>query len=185
MLVQYHDQDGTVRSNRLGLANLELLPLGTPGAVEIACGQQVPVQGWLAMDGKIVPAPTAIYTLQGQLPLPFGVVAAPLQSGVTSGLCVERVGVGPRPEPGTGLEVTIVDASGDRSDIVFGERVREIVCRDIAAEAQGMIVWQSRGEVRYAAGLNCRQLRVGGLPLATREQPEPLLELEIDVGGTK
>jgi hypothetical protein len=181
MLVQYHDQDGTVRSNRLGLANMELLPLGTPGGVEIACGQQVPVQGWLAIDGKIVPAPTAIYTLQGQLPLSFGVVAAPFQSGVTSGLCVEQVGR----EPGAGLEVTIADASGDRFDIVFDERVREIACRDIAAEAQGMIVWQSRGEVRYAAGLNCRQLRVGSLPLATRGQPEPLLELEIDVGGTK
>jgi len=198
MLVQYSGSDGIVRSNRLGLPNVEFFPLGKPDSVEIACGQQVPVQGWLAQGGKIVPAPTVIYKLAGRAPLSFGVVAAPFKSGVTSGLRVQPLETGFERDGSVRLETAIVDSSGNRFEIVFTDQPCEIVCGlqasgglqtsgglqasadSVGAYAQGLLIQREQdGRIRYVAGLNCQQLSLGGALLATCDEPKPLVELEI------
>ncbi|MDA0748552.1 MAG: alginate lyase family protein, partial [bacterium] len=74
-----------VRTGRMSPPNLEVLPLikMTP---RITCGQNDPVQGWLALGGQDVPAPVAIYKKTAQLPFRTGYVLAPFTDGVTAGI---------------------------------------------------------------------------------------------------
>jgi len=65
-----------VRTGRMGAPNIEILPLArmTP---RLVCGQNDPVQGWLAISGQDVPAPVAIYKRTAQLPFRTGYVIYP------------------------------------------------------------------------------------------------------------
>jgi hypothetical protein len=186
MLVQYSETDGVVRSNRLGLANIELLPLGEPDSVEIVCGEHAPVQGWLAIGGKLVPAPTAIYRLGGELPLSLGTIAVPFKSGVSSGLSVQPLETGGKREGPARLETAIADAAGHRFEVAFTDKVQEMACGSreakgaVAGRAQGLVVHRGQqGRIRYIAGLNCQQLSLDGAALAAYEAPRPLVEVEI------
>ncbi len=178
MLVQA-SEDGTVRSNRLGLPNIEFLPVGT-AAVEIICGQQSPVQGWLAQSRVIVPAPVARYRLSGRLPLAFGVLAAPFKSGTTSGLRVQQSDTESQGTSLPRLNTTIVDSAGYQHEIVFGTGPGEIRCRDVSADGLGLVVNRGpHGQIRSITGLHCRQLALGGMILTACQEPRPLLEVEI------
>jgi hypothetical protein len=184
MLVQASETDGSVRSNRLGLPNIEFLPVGTPDEVEIVCGQQSPVQGWLAQSGLgrsrlLVPAPVARYWMGGRLPLAFGVVAAPFESGTTSGLSVQQVDAG-SPGAAARLETTVVDASGNRYEVAFGTQRGEMACRNVGADALGLVVQRGPdGQIRAISGLACRQLTLNGVALVDREEPRPLVVMEM------
>jgi hypothetical protein len=180
MLVQHNAEEGIVRSNRLGLPNIEFLRLGRPDVIEIACGEQDPVQGWLAQGGKLVPAPMARYRLQGELPLACGVVAAPFKTGVSSGLQVLPLEAEIEGAGAAALRAAIADRDGGRLEIVFADRPCEIACGQVGASAQGLIVKRApEGQVTYAAGLNGRRLRWMGALLAAHEEPSPLIEIEI------
>ena len=74
-----------VRTGRMSPPNLEILPLVkmTP---RLVCGQNDPVQGWLAIGGQDVPAPVAIYKKRAALPFRTGYVLAPFTEGVTAGV---------------------------------------------------------------------------------------------------
>ncbi len=65
-----------VRTGRMSKPNIEILPLVkmTP---RLVCGQNDPVQGWLALGGQDVPAPVAIYKKAAQLPFRTGYVIYP------------------------------------------------------------------------------------------------------------
>jgi hypothetical protein len=180
MLVQVNENDWTVRSNRLGLPNIEFLPVGTPDGVEIICGQQSPVQGWLAQSRVIVPAPVARYRLSGHLPLAVGVVAAPFESGTTSGLSVQQGGSGSQGRSLSRLETVVVDSTGNRYEIVFGAQPGEVACRDVGADASGLVVHRDRhGQIRAISGLDCRQLTLEGVTLVACGEPRPLVEVEM------
>lgn len=73
------------RTGRMGAANLEILPL-TPMSVRLVCGQNEPVQGWLALGGQDVPAPVAIYKKKAPLPFRTGYLITPFGADrVTAG----------------------------------------------------------------------------------------------------
>ncbi len=74
-----------VRTGRMSPPNLEILPLVnmTP---RLVCGQNDPVQGWLAIGGQDVPAPVAIYKKQTTLPFRTAYILAPFTEGVTAGI---------------------------------------------------------------------------------------------------
>ena len=65
-----------VRTGRMNAPNIEILPLVkmTP---KLICGQNDPVQGWLALSGQDVPAPVAIYKKTAELPFRTGYVIYP------------------------------------------------------------------------------------------------------------
>jgi hypothetical protein len=75
-----------VRTGRMNAANLEILPL-VRMSPSLICGQNDPVQGWLAMSGEDIPAPVAIYKKQAKLPFRTGYVIYPFGEGqVTAGI---------------------------------------------------------------------------------------------------
>jgi hypothetical protein len=65
-----------VRTGRMNAPNIEILPLVkmTP---KLICGQNDPVQGWLALSGQDVPAPVAVYKKTAELPFRTGYVIYP------------------------------------------------------------------------------------------------------------
>jgi hypothetical protein len=74
-----------VRTGRMHPPNLEIIPMVkmTP---RLVCGENDPVQGWLAISGQDVPAPVAIYKKQATLPFRTGYVLAPFTEGVSAGV---------------------------------------------------------------------------------------------------
>lgn len=77
---------GAVRTGRMNAPNLELLPLTrmTPRTI---CGQNDPVQGWLAVSGEDVPAPVAVFRRRARLPFRTGYVIYPFGADrVTAGI---------------------------------------------------------------------------------------------------
>ena len=74
-----------VRTGRMTPPNLEILPLinMTP---RLICGQNDPVQGWLAISGQDVPAPVAIYKKRATLPFRTGYALVPFTDGTTAGV---------------------------------------------------------------------------------------------------
>ena len=74
-----------VRTGRMTPPNLEILPLVnmTP---RLICGQNDPVQGWLAISGQDVPAPVAIYKKRATLPFRTGYALVPFTDGTTAGV---------------------------------------------------------------------------------------------------
>ncbi|MSS72415.1 MAG: alginate lyase family protein [Candidatus Latescibacteria bacterium] len=69
-------QTKAVRTGRMGAANIEILPI-TPMGVRLICGQNEPVQGWLALGGQDVPASVAVYKKKAPLPFRTGYVITP------------------------------------------------------------------------------------------------------------
>lgn len=76
---------GAARTGRMHPPNLEILPLVrmTP---RLVCGQNDPVQGWLAISGQDVPAPVVIYKKRTTLPLRTGYALVPFTEGVSAGV---------------------------------------------------------------------------------------------------
>lgn len=74
-----------VRTGRMHPPNLEVLPLVrmTP---RLVCGENDPVQGWLAIDGQDVPAPVVIYRKRTSLPFRTGYALVPFTDGVSAGV---------------------------------------------------------------------------------------------------
>jgi len=98
-----------VRTDRLAKPNLELVPLWPePPRVELVCGRNDPVQGWIALDG-VVPAPVASLKTAGALPLCLATLLMPYDSAGGSGVVVRRSSV----PGGTGLEIRHPDGSRD------------------------------------------------------------------------
>ena len=78
----------SVRTTRIGQANLEIIPLAFDDSdVRLVCGQNDPVQGWVSIDTEDRPAPVAIYTRTGRLPMRSGYLMVPFGADrVTSGV---------------------------------------------------------------------------------------------------
>ncbi|MCY3764153.1 MAG: alginate lyase family protein [Gemmatimonadetes bacterium] len=84
-------ETGAVRTGRMDAPNLELIPL-TRMTPRLVCGQNDPVQGWLAVSGQDVPAPVAIYRRRTRLPFRTGYVIYPFGTDrVTAGITTETV----------------------------------------------------------------------------------------------
>mgnify|MGYP001177266540 CR=1 FL=1 len=74
-----------VRTGRMHPPNLEIVPMVkmTP---RLVCGENDPVQGWVAIGGQDVPAPVAIYKKQTALPFRTGYALVPFTEGVSAGV---------------------------------------------------------------------------------------------------
>ncbi len=98
-----------VRTGRMTPPNLEILPLVnmTP---RLICGQNDPVQGWLAIGGQDVPAPVAIYKKRTTLPFRTGYVLVPFTDGTTAGVTTKIT----RRSDTWNVHITHPDGSVDR-----------------------------------------------------------------------
>ncbi|MBB27906.1 MAG: hypothetical protein CME25_03275 [Gemmatimonadetes bacterium] len=103
-------QSMAVRTGRMNAANLEILPL-TRMSPSLVCGQDDPVQGWLAMSGEDVPAPVVIYKKKASLPFRTGYVIYPFSDGqVTAGISTR---ITKRDDSWT-IRITHADGTQDR-----------------------------------------------------------------------
>jgi len=187
MLVQAQT-GGVVRSNRLGLPNLELLPLGSHDGVEIVCAEQDPMQGWLTVSEpfrQVVPAPVVIYRKKGILPLGCGVVAAPFLSGASSGYAVKSLRDGAVQGGGSYLATTIADSRGASVDVLYANTPCGLTLGRLRASAQGLLLSRgSDGVCEYAAALNCRRASRDDMVLVDSDEAQPLVEIDVsDWGG--
>lgn len=98
-----------VRTGRMTPPNLEILPLVnmTP---RLICGQNDPVQGWLAISGQDVPAPVAIYKKRATLPFRTAYALVPFTDGTTAGV-TSRI---TRRDDTWNVRITHPDSSVDR-----------------------------------------------------------------------
>ncbi len=98
-----------VRTGRMNPPNLEILPLVnmTP---RLICGQNDPVQGWLAIGGQDVPAPVAIYKKRATLPFRTGYALVPFTDGTTAGVTTRIT----RRDDTWNVRITHPDGSVDR-----------------------------------------------------------------------
>ncbi|MDA0710485.1 MAG: alginate lyase family protein, partial [bacterium] len=100
---------GAVRTGRMNPPNLEIVPL-TRMTPKVVCGQNDPVQGWLAIGGQDVPAPVAMFRKRARLPYRTGYILAPFVDGVTAGITKKVVRRGEK----WSIQITRADGSSDR-----------------------------------------------------------------------
>ena len=86
MHVRVARKEATVRTNRLGHANLELICRGDwrQGKLRLVTGCENPVQGFIAIDDEVKPSPCAIVSRRMRLPLHGVTVAVPYATGSES-----------------------------------------------------------------------------------------------------
>ena len=91
MHVRVDRPDATVRTNRLTHANMELICRGDwqDARIEIVAGRDDPVQGYVAIDQEVKPAPCAIVSRRKALPLCGVTAAVPYATGSDSHFHVE------------------------------------------------------------------------------------------------
>ena len=168
MIVQIEEGTKIARTNRLGRPNLELLPfLAAPALeAEVVCGSQDPVQGWVVSGGQLVPAPVVRYSLAAELPASLGLVAFPFETGLSSGIRVERI---PLTVEGTvapaveGVAVKVARPNGTADVIILLRSPQtEVTFEDFTASGQAVLVaLDPDGKLRHAALVNGTRLARG------------------------
>ena len=95
MRIQIDEANGVVRTNRLGKANLDMIIHPSEGVLaSVVCGQQRPVQGWIADGGEDIPSPAVVLAKRGRLPIRFATILCPYVTGVNAGVTVEALKAG-------------------------------------------------------------------------------------------
>ena len=100
MRLQIDADKNRVRSNRLGLPNLELVPVSREQVeVAIVTGQHSPVQGWIAGGGgrtrEDIPAPTVVLNVKGSRLVRFATLLIPFATGNSASVEVQlQIGAG-------------------------------------------------------------------------------------------
>jgi len=95
MRIQADEANGVVRTNRLGRANLDMILSPHDGVgVSIVCGQERPVQGWIAVGGENIPSPAVVLKKKGRLPIRLATILCPYVTGVNAGVTVETLRAG-------------------------------------------------------------------------------------------
>ena len=94
MPVFIDEEQATFRTFNQSPANLEVICLPGPPrpGMSVICGQNDPVQGWVALGwGHPAPAPVAIMTWERELPLLAGMLLIPYKEGRSAQLQVENL----------------------------------------------------------------------------------------------
>jgi hypothetical protein len=172
------DQPGAIiRTNRLTCPNLELICRGDwrQGRLEIVTGREKPVQGFVAIDQEVKPAPCAIVSRRQRLPLHGVTVAVPYATGSESHFQVETAPAGGA--RGTaGMVITVARPGGITDRFLWRHTGKGILAAgDIRTDGLlSLVRTVSSGKVEYAAVAFGRSLRAGKLALAG--DPEGLAE---------
>ena len=190
----------TVRTNRLGHGNLELICRADWQAAKlsIVTGRESPtVQGFIAIDREVKPAPCAVVSRRKRLPIHGVTVVVPYATGSESHVRVTTRNV--KTSRGRGLLITVARPGGvtDRflwrhtgsgalaaDDLRADGRLAAVRTGEGAAEGQGAAKGgggagkrgggAGKGEVTYAALMDGRSLRAGGVSL--KGKPGGLVE---------
>ncbi|MFW6145916.1 MAG: alginate lyase family protein [Planctomycetota bacterium] len=113
MLLRADKRQTTLRTARLTHANLELLGRGgwTDGTVSVVTGRERPsVQGFVALNGEIKPAPCGIVSTQTALPFHGVTVAVPFATGTESHIRATTEALSGR--RGAGMLITVERPGG-------------------------------------------------------------------------
>ncbi|NLF32132.1 MAG: hypothetical protein GX591_14755 [Planctomycetes bacterium] len=168
MLVRADAKAATLRTVRLTHANLELLCRGgwEGGTVSVVTGRERPsVQGFVALDGEIKPAPCGIASVTAALPLHGVTVAVPFATGTESHVraAAEPVSGG----RGAGLLVTVERPGGITDRFLWRHTGSGALAADgLRADGRLAAVRTSEdGTVTWAALMDGASLRAGATTL--------------------
>ncbi len=163
MHVRVDAETATIRTQRINRPNLELICRGDweRAAVEIVTGREDPVQGFIALDGEVKPAPCAVVSRRKRLPLHGVTVAIPFASGSESHVRATTRTV--RRGKSYGLLIDVRHATGARDRFIWRHSGRA------ALEADGIrsdgtlaaVRYAPDGAVRYAGLVDGRSLQCG------------------------
>ena len=177
MHVRIDAKAATVRTNRLGHGNLELICRGdwADARLRLVTGSESPaVQGFIALDDEVKPAPVAVIARRKRLPIHGATVAVPYASGSESHYRAETRAVKGR--RGAGLLITVTRADGLTDRFLWrhtGSGTLE--AGGLRADARlALVRTDANGIVAYAALMDGRSLRCATLTLTGR--PRRLVE---------
>ncbi|NIA20499.1 MAG: hypothetical protein GWP05_00705 [Anaerolineaceae bacterium] len=176
MHVRLAPKEATVRTNRLGQANLELICRGDwqQGKLRLVTGREKPAQGFIAIDDEVKPAPCAIVSRRMRLPLHGVTVAVPYATGSESHF---RVTTGQVTNGRTrGTHIVVSRGDGTTDTFLWRHAGSGALSAD-GLKSNGRLALVRRdacGEVTYAALMDGRSLGAGKLSLKGR--PGKLVE---------
>jgi Heparinase II/III N-terminus/Heparinase II/III-like protein len=157
-----------VRTNRLGHGNLELICRGdwAKGTLDLVTGSETPtVQGFVAIDNEVKPAPCAVVGREKPLPIHGATVAVPYASGSESHFRVTTSNV--RGSRGKGMLITVRRADGLTDRFLWrhtGSGAME--AKGLKVDGLfGLVRTDANGAVACAALADGRSLKADGVSL--------------------
>ncbi len=173
------------RTRRLGRPNLDLVPLHPEKlSAQIVTGGLDPVQGWVAEGGRerdSIPAPTAIYTRHGRLPVTLDWALLPYPDGDAPKLTVEALPVhrrtrDARSTDAAGLRATSPDGRTDHVLIAHEPGVKQFGPYEFDGDL-ALITTDAAGRITRLGLIGGTCLRRDGERIVTSEHPIQHLSL--------
>lgn len=168
MLVRIDEASATVRTSRLTHANLELICRGDwqAGKLRLVTGREDPVQGFIAVDDEVKPAPCAVVSRRKRVPIHGVTVAVPFATGSESRFRVtSRAVKGSRGGAGTLISVARPGGITDRF-LWRHTGSGALVAGDLRADGLlAAVRTDERGQLTYTALVDGRSLRCGKVSL--------------------
>jgi len=160
----------TVRTNRLSHANIELICRGDwqKGELELVTGREEPVQGFIAIDNEVKPAPCAVVSRRKRLPLVGATVVVPYATGSESHFRVKSRNVKNGETRGLLIQIARPDGSAD-TFLWRHEGSGRLEAGGLTAD--GLLAaarTDGRGEVLYVALVDGTSVQFGGTALKGR-----------------
>ena len=158
----------TVRTNRLGHGNLELICRADwqEAKLGVVTGRDSPtVQGFIAIDNEVKPAPCAVVSRRKRLPLHGVTVIVPYATGSESGFRATTRNV--KTARASGVLVTVARPSGITDRFLWRHTGSGALSAD-GLRADGLLAvvrTDDSGDGTYAALMDGRSLRAGKLSL--------------------
>lgn len=169
------ERDGLrVRSNRGAVGNLEIVPLlGGDLGLRILCGEQDPVQGWVAEGVNDVPAPCAIYQQTAPLPIRQVWALVPYPTGTSAGLKVRSLS---DQRDASAFELTFQDGATDAFCFRWSQP-GQTNSGPLSTDGKLALIRRgASGQLQYAAVVLGTRLSTGGESLLHNPQAGDLLE---------
>lgn len=170
------ERDGPrIRSNRGAVGNLEIVPWPADGlGLRILCGEQDPVQGWVADGVNDVPAPCAVYRRAAALPIRQTWALVPYATGASAGVEARSL---PVSGDAMAIELCFVDGRRDLLSIRWGGSGQTVFAGH-ATDARIALIRFGRGPgiVVSAAVVEGANLTAGSDSLIALPSHQPLAE---------
>ncbi|MEX0887658.1 MAG: alginate lyase family protein [Phycisphaeraceae bacterium] len=167
MHVRVDDDAAIIRTQRLSLPNLELICRADwhRAAKRIVTGKENPVQGFIALQGDIKPAPCAVVARRKRLPLHGVTVAIPFATGSESHARVTTRAV--RQGKSQGMVIDVRHEHGGRDRFLWRHTGRGTLNADdlTASATLAAARYDDADRLRYVAVVDGTSMRCGSVTL--------------------
>ncbi|HOZ48379.1 MAG TPA: alginate lyase family protein [Candidatus Hydrogenedentes bacterium] len=161
-------EDGVVVTREVSAGNVALLPLeGARFELHDYIGQERPVRGWYALEGK-VPSHDVVYACDTDLPSTFATVIQPLAPGRTDDVRI----VEPEVVRVSGSQACVAFWHGNDLFLLSYEGPAEMTCGPIHFKGTALLLRCDSGRrPRQALALDATRLDVSGASMLKSDRP--------------